>query len=108
MEVSHFSPNRIEVKTASNTTSVLVLSEVYYPKGWTAQLETGEVLKIYKTNHILRSMVVPSGEHTITLTFSPQTYYTGVTISWIGWILTYVGLAFFLFRALNNKKQQPE
>lgn len=108
VEVSHFSPNRIEVKTASNTTSVLVLSEVYYPKGWTAQLETGEVLKIYKTNHILRSMVVPSGEHTITLTFSPQTYYTGVTISWIGWILTYVGLAFFLFRALNNKKQQPE
>ena len=102
-EVTHFSPNKLMLDVSTNQTALLVLSEVYYPKGWKATLESGEELKIYKTNHILRSMVVPAGQNTITLEFKPQTYYSGITISWIGWIITYLGLAFFLYREFGEK-----
>ncbi len=93
--VKEFSPDKITVETATAQPALLVLSEVFYPEGWRATLETGETLAIYKTNHILRSMVVPAGEHTITLTFKPATYYTSATFSWIGWAITYLGLLFF-------------
>jgi uncharacterized membrane protein YfhO len=81
----------------------MVVSEVYYPKGWRAFLETGEQLMIYKTNHILRSVIVPYGQHTITMEFKPTTYYTGIRISLIGWIITYIGLLIMLYR--NYREQ---
>ena len=101
-----FSPDRLIVKAYTDKTALLVLSEVYYPKGWKATLETGEELKIYKTNHILRSMVVPAGNHTITLEFKPKTYFAGVTASWVGLLLTYLGLAFFLWRTHGEKRRE--
>ncbi len=60
----------------------LVLSEVYYPAGWTAMLN-GKEIPIYKTNYVLRGMEIPAGNHTLTLEFRPESYYLGVTIGWI-------------------------
>ncbi len=102
-KVTEFSPDNLVVETATDQPALLVLSEVFYPKGWTARLETGETLTIHKTNHILRSMVVPAGEHTITLTFKPATYYTSATFSWAGWAMTYLGLLFLGYREFGDK-----
>ncbi|RMH98618.1 MAG: hypothetical protein D6681_11755 [Calditrichaeota bacterium] len=97
-EVVRFEPDALEVNVYTDRRALLVLSEVYYPRGWKATLETGERLKIYKTNHLLRSMIVPPGEHTITLEFRPASYYTGIKLSWLGWLITYVGMAVVAFR----------
>ncbi|RMF58191.1 MAG: hypothetical protein D6748_09370 [Calditrichaeota bacterium] len=105
---SSFSPDRLKIHTYSDKPSLLVVSEVFYPKGWKATLETGEVLKIYKTNHILRSMVVPAGKHVITLEFKPRTYFAGITISWIGLLMTYLGLLFFLWKQYQSRKKNVQ
>ena len=75
----------------------MVISEVYYPKGWYASMENGDKLEIYKTNHILRSVIVPTGQHTITMQFKPATYYTGVRLSMIGLTIIYIGLVVSIF-----------
>ena len=105
--VKFFSPNKVEFDVYTDKTALLVVSEVYYPKGWKATLETGEELQIHKTNHILRSVVIPAGNHTLTMTFEPSTYYTSITYSWIGWIVVYLGLAFFGFQYYQHR-QKPE
>lgn len=106
--VTHFEPDKLSLKVYTDQKALLVLSEVYYPKGWKAVLENGEELNIYKTNHILRSMVVPAGNHTITLEFKPETFYTGIRLSWIGWILTYLGLIVMLYHKYGeNLKKRP-
>jgi uncharacterized membrane protein YfhO len=69
--------------------------------------ENGQERKIYKTNHILRSLVVPAGAHTITLDFHPETYYTGIMISWLGWAITYLGLLFYGWRWWQARQQRP-
>ena len=97
-EVIHFEPDRIVVNTFTDKPALLVLSEVYYPIGWKAQLETGETLPIYQTNHLLRSMPVPAGEHRITLTFHPPAYFTGIRLSLIGHGLLVLGILFALAR----------
>ena len=103
--VTHFAPDQLTVEVSTNVQTLLVLSEVYYPR-WKAALEDGAPLKIYKTNHLLRSMAVPAGQHTITLTFHPGLYYTGVTISWIGWLITYAGLGFFFWQGYLRKQDE--
>lgn len=98
IDVLNYTPNKIELKINSDEEQFLVLSEVYYPKGWEAVTNEGIELQIQKTNHILRGMEVPAGDYTITLTFAPQTYYTSMTIVWIGniVILLLIGLGVFI------------
>jgi uncharacterized membrane protein YfhO len=60
----------------------VVFSEVYYPVGWTLTVEdTGEVLPIELEGDILRSAVVPAGEHTLVMRFDPPSYRIGEAVS---------------------------
>jgi len=101
--VTQFEPDKIEIEAFTDKQALLVLSEVYYPKGWRAFLDGGEELKIYQTNHILRSVVVPAGKHQITLTFRPESYYTGVKLSLVGWLITWAGILLILIRDYREK-----
>jgi len=107
VRVTHYDPNEISYEIYTDNTGLLVLSEVYYPEGWTATLDGEQTLEIYKTNHVLRSMIIPEGEHTLHLTFRPQAYTMGTTLSWIGFLVTYlgiVGLGIFLYREQIKQK----
>ncbi len=82
--IESYRSRNIVVKSYSSATSLLVLSEVYYPAGWKAFIDGAET-EIYKTNYILRSVVVPSGAHTVEFRFDPPTYQLGYTLSQAGW-----------------------
>lgn len=100
--VIHFEPDKVIIKTFTDKKALMVVSEVYYPKGWYAYLDDGAELEIYKTNHILRSVIIPSGQHTITMQFKPVAYYTGVRLSLIGLIIIYIGLPLLIFQNYQN------
>ncbi len=93
-------PNYIELEEQSNSDQFLVLSEIYYPKGWTAKIDGSET-KIFRTNHILRGIHVPSGKHKITFEFAPKSYFASLTFLWIGNVII-LGLilvpGFFYYR----------
>ncbi len=103
--ISHYEPNRITVEVYTSAPALLVLSEVYYPRGWTATLDGQTPLEIYKTNHLLRSMRIPAGNHTVELTFHPRTFYTAVTLSRTGFGILYLGLLFQLILYLRSNPQ---
>ncbi|MDZ7764215.1 MAG: YfhO family protein [Melioribacteraceae bacterium] len=84
VEVEKYTPNEIVLKVNTTEEQFLVLSEVYYPEGWQAVTSEDKELEILKTNHILRGMEIPAGNYSITLTFEPQTYYTSMTVVWVG------------------------
>jgi hypothetical protein len=69
----------------------LVLSEVYYPKGWEATID-GKPTKIYQSDYLLRGIEVPKGDHSINLNFHPDTYYIGRDVSLVTNIVLLVGL----------------
>ena len=58
----------------------MVLSEVYYPAGWKAFVD-GQETKIYKTNYILRSILLEPGKHKIEFVFKPKSFMLGVWIT---------------------------
>jgi len=77
--VTEYGVNRIELETAAGAPGLLVLSEVYYP-AWKAYVD-GEPTPVYLTDHLLRSVPVPVGEHTVELRYESWTLRVGMAIS---------------------------
>lgn len=91
VQITNYTPHRIDIMVDTPASGLLVLSEVYYPAGWEAIID-GEPAEILKTNYILRSLVVPAGRHDITLTFQPSTFTIGNTLSRVSSMLILVVL----------------
>ncbi|MEJ2537860.1 MAG: YfhO family protein, partial [Calditrichia bacterium] len=89
-KVVSYAPEQIEYSVYTDKPALLMLSEIYYPKGWRAFLDGEQDIKIYKTNHLLRSVVVPAGEHSIVFNFHPESYYLGLWISLVSLVGTYL------------------
>ncbi|MFZ0390908.1 MAG: YfhO family protein [Calditrichia bacterium] len=103
-QISSIEPDHIELQVYTDKPALLVLSEMFYPNGWSAVLDNGEPLPIYKANHLLRSVAVPAGSHKIVFNFHPASFYAGVRISTIALIFTYVVIALLLFRHYRRRK----
>ena len=69
---------KMQVHATGN--NFLVLSEVYYPKGWEAFVD-GEKTHIYESDYFLRGIEIPQGSHTVEFKFHPATYYIGREVS---------------------------
>lgn len=82
--VSDYKSREITIKTKNSAQSLLVLSEIYYPAGWNAYID-GAPTEIYRTNYILRSVVVPAGEHEVVFKFEPKMYALGYMLSNAAW-----------------------
>ncbi len=78
---------RFDATTASDT--LVVLSEIAYP-GWVAEIG-GQATDLLTVNHTFRAVVVPAGQHAVTLRYdSPATRY-GLLITGVTSVLTLAG-----------------
>ena len=82
VQVTDYKTRHITLSATTSSPALMVLSEVYYPAGWKAYVD-GHETEIYRTNYVLRSIVVPAGTHEVVFSFDPPMYR-------IGWILTNV------------------
>ena len=79
-------PNRVELRTASESASILVLSENHYP-GWRAEVD-GRAVETLRVNYNLRGVELPAGEHAVCFTFRPKSLLLGLLVS----LTTFVAL----------------
>ncbi len=90
IRIDSYNDRRISLDVERSEPGFLVLSEIYYPPGWTALLN-GEEVPIYKTNYLLRGVPVPAGRHELRLEFHPRSHILGSQISWaanlIQWLI---------------------
>ncbi len=86
-EVTEFKSRHITVKAYASKPALMVLSEVYYPAGWKAYVD-GVETEIFRTNSILRSVLVPAGTHEVVFDFDPPVYRAGYLTTNIAWAIT--------------------
>lgn len=75
-----YRPNRLTYKTKADSDQLAVFSEIYYQPGWKATID-GKEAPHFRTDWILRGMVIPAGEHTVVFEFYPDTYVLASNVS---------------------------
>ena len=88
--LERFSPDEVVYQVQTDRPRLLVASEIYYPAGWTATVGV-DPAPIVRTDYLLRGVPVPAGEHIVTLRYRPQARQTGVLVSSVASLLTYLG-----------------
>lgn len=111
-EVTGYTSRLITLKTYTSSSALLVLSEVYYPAGWKATID-GKETEIFKTNYVLRSIVVPAGNHEVIFSFEPTMYELGYTLTRVGWGVAFLSILIGLWqlpivrRFLKKGEEKP-
>ena len=96
--------NRVELFSNSETGGLLILSEVFYDPGWKAYVN-GQLTPIYQTNHILRSVEVPSGDANIVFNYDINNWYSARLLSRASFLVLLFSL-FFIFWKENNSSNK--
>ena len=78
-----YQPNYLKYETESTSDQLAVFSEIYFANGWNAYVD-GDLKPHWRANYVLRSMIIPEGEHTVEFKFEPKVYQTGESISLAG------------------------
>ncbi|MCB9015594.1 MAG: YfhO family protein [Lentimicrobiaceae bacterium] len=86
IQLISYAPNKLVYKTSASASQLAVFSEIYYDKGWNAFID-GKPAPYFRANYVLRSMIIPAGNHEVEFRFEPQVYYTGEKVSFAGSLL---------------------
>jgi hypothetical protein len=87
-----WSTDELSLTVQADSSSLLVVSEVFYPKGWVATIDD-EPAGIHEVNGLLRGIMVPAGEHEVVMTFKPTDWRVGKFLSRFSLLVILLGLA---------------
>lgn len=104
-EITRWGFHEIVIETQTDGPAFLVLSEVYYPRGWRATID-GESVETFQTNFVLRGIEVPPGRHTIRFAFQSEAYLWGNIITWTLFPIVVVGIIVTELLAWRNRKRR--
>ncbi len=91
VRIIRYSPEQVAIKTITNGTGLLVLTDTYFP-GWNASID-GKQVPILKANYTFKAVKIPAGVHTVTFSYQPSSFSTGLTLT----IMGVVGFFIMLF-----------
>lgn len=83
-EITHFSPERIEITVNTSENGLLTLAHPDYP-GWQSTLD-GESIKRLRAYGGFAAYAIPAGEHILTLTYAPLSFKIGAVLSLVAWL----------------------
>lgn len=99
-----YQPNELVYTYTAGSEKLAVFSEIYYPAGWKCYLD-GKESSYFRTNYILRGMILPPGTHEVKFSFRPSSYYTGNRVSLASSVLLFIlAAAYFSFSLLKKSK----
>lgn len=105
IKLTRYGLNDLSFTSTNAQNGFAVFSDIYYDKGWKAYVD-GKESPIYKTNYLLRGLMIPAGKHEIKFEFKPESFtkWSGVTriSSMLVILLSLAGIAFSII------KKEPE
>lgn len=103
VKMTSYKPNKITYDVKSNGKQLVVFSEVFYPKDWTATID-GKETPIFKVNYLLRAIEVPDGDHKVELSFDIPQYHTLNKVALVACIILVLGLIAAIYVGYKKKK----
>jgi hypothetical protein len=104
-EIKQYSPDSISYKIGKGGSSFFVLSEMYYPEGWTATFD-GEKVSIHNVNYWMRGVQIKKKKAgTLSLKYSPPHHNSIRYVSLAGNILALLTILGLMLNQLIWKKE---
>ena len=95
-EVTAFAPESFTVEVDTPADGILTLAHPFYP-GWQAALD-GLPVETLRAYGALRAVEIPSGAHTLTLTYDPLSFRLGAVASAVTWLASVILIGMFWLR----------
>ena len=93
-DIIDYRPTKVVIHTQSATNQLLFLSDTFYP-GWHATID-GQSAPILRADLAFRAVPVSAGDHTVTMTYFPDSFKYGLYIAAISLILS-----LYIYRAIH-------
>lgn len=97
--LSEKSSNFIKYNVSTDDTSLLIFSEIFYPKGWKSYIN-GKETPNHRFNYVLRGLEVPRGVHEIEFIFDPDVVKLSSKIS----LFSSLGFIMLIFILVLRRK----
>jgi hypothetical protein len=104
IELKSYKPNELIYSSKSQGENLAVFSEIYYPAGWKSFID-GKESRYFRTDYVLRGMIIPAGQHEIKFSFQPSSYITGNRISWISSLMFILLIAGYILLEMRVKSK---
>jgi len=105
IELISYKPDELEYKYSASGEKLALFSEIYYPAGWKCYID-GSESNYFRTNYVLRGMIVPAGSHQVRFTFKPSSYFLGNKVSLASSILFILLAGGYFITAFLRKPTQ--
>jgi hypothetical protein len=106
IRMTSYAPNELHYQYTASTDRLAVFSEIYYPNGWHATVD-GEPLALLRADWTLRAALLPAGSHEVVMTFLPDSYRIGATVSRVASLTLLVLLVLALALPFVLRKGAP-
>ena len=107
--LTDYAPNALRYRYRAAAPRAAVFSEIYYPSGWTAVLEDGTPVDLFRADWTLRGAVLPAGDHELVMRFDPPVYRVSSSVSRAcSLLLILLTLLAAAGSALSSRRPAPE
>lgn len=104
LELKSYKANELIYSSRSEGENLAVFSEIYYPAGWKSFID-GKESNYFRTDYVLRGMIIPAGDHEIKFRFEPSSYILGNRISFISSLLFILMAAGYVVMQIRTKSK---
>lgn len=104
IQLVDYQPNQLKYIFDSSKDELVVFSEIWTKNGWTMWIDDVES-PLFRADYILRSAIIPAGQHDIVMRYEPSIWRVGNTIQLITSLLLLIGLVAAIYFSTKKCKE---
>ena len=103
IQLVDYQPNQLKYGFDSSKDELVVFSEIWTKQGWTMWID-GVESPLLRADYILRSAIIPAGQHEIVMRYEPSIWRIGNAIQLITSLLILLGLVFVCYYTIKTRR----
>lgn len=107
IQLIDYKPNQLKYSFDSSKDELVVFSEIWTKKGWKMWID-GEESPLFRADYILRSAIIPAGQHEIVMRYEPSIWRIGNTIQLITSLLILMGFVAVCYYTFKVHKDSAD
>ncbi|MBR4837258.1 MAG: YfhO family protein [Bacteroidales bacterium] len=103
IQLVDYKPNELKYSFDSSKDELVVFSEIWTKKGWKMWID-GVESPLFRADYILRSAIIPAGQHEVVMRYEPSIWRIGNAIQLITSLLILAGLVLICYYTIKRRR----